>query len=87
MWPVYYPAWNLIRHVFCLSVTMGVFHKTFDSTLCLCFYSSHLCSQCVWSAIDVSFVIFEDVVSKCTMGPLFGVSCIECHHSFGDNMV
>ena len=35
--PIYCPVRNFTRHVFCLFVMIGLFHKSFDNVL------SHLC--------------------------------------------
>ena len=63
---MYYPIWNLTRHVFCLSVILGFVQKLFDIVLSISLFSSHLWNWCVWLAMTSKFffIIFEDVFFK-----------------------
>jgi hypothetical protein len=40
-------AWPIYKHFFCLSVMAGFLQKSFDNTLSMSSFSSHLCSWCV----------------------------------------
>ena len=83
--PIYCLVLNFIRHVFCLYVIIGLFQKSFDNVLSMSVLSSHLCSWCVWVAIVVRLcflLCLRMYFPRCRMGPLSGVSCIECHQSF-----
>ena len=71
--PIYCPVRNFIRHVFCLSVMVGLFQKSLDSALSISLLSSHLCSWCVWVAMRARlcfFVMFKDVFAKVLYGAL-----------------
>ena len=83
--PIYSPVRNFTRHVFYLYVMTGLFQKLFDNALSISLLSSHLCNWCVWVAIISRLYLLlylRMYLPRCRMGPLFGVSCIECHQSF-----
>jgi hypothetical protein len=41
-WPMYVPVRNLIRHDFCLSVILGLFHNSLESSLSMSTLPVHL---------------------------------------------
>ena len=41
-WPMYVPIRNLIRHVFCLSVMIGFFQNSLESSLSISSFAVHL---------------------------------------------
>jgi hypothetical protein len=71
-WPMYCHVLNLIKHVFCLFVIVGFFHKSFDITLFVSLFLSHLYIWCVWSDIVVRLCILSYLTmcfSRYLMGP------------------
>ena len=66
-------------------VMVGFVQKSFNNTLSMSSFSSHLCSWCVWFAIMSklwSLSCLRMYFPRCLMGPLSGVYCMECHQSF-----
>ena len=83
--PIYWPVRNLTRQVFCLSVTLGFWNNSFDNDLSMSSLSYHLCNWRVSFAIVAklcSLSCLRICLLRCLMGPLSGVSCVECHQSF-----
>ena len=66
----------------CIYVILGFVQKSLDNALSISLFLSHLCSWCVWLVItyELWFLSYlRTCFLRCRMGPLFGVSCIECH--------
>ena len=81
---MYCPVRNLTRHVFWRSVILGLCQKSFDNDLSMSLLSSHLCNWCVWVAMRAKLCCLSCLMMyfpRWRMGPLSGVSCIECHQS------
>jgi hypothetical protein len=76
---------TLLGMFFCLFVMIGLLQKSFDNVLSISLLSSHLCNWCVWVAMRASLCFLSYLMiylPRCRMGPLSGVSCIECHQPF-----
>ena len=79
---MYCQVLNFTRHDICLSVIAGLFQKSFDNVLSIYVLVSHLCNWCVWDAIVVKLrwvSYLRTYFPRWRIGPLSGVSCIECH--------
>ena len=75
----------LLGMFFCLFVMIGLLQNSFDNVLSISLLSSHLCNCCVWEAMRAKLCFLSYLViylPRCRMGPLSGVSCIECYQPF-----
>ena len=84
-WPMYVPVRNLIRHDFCLSVIVGLFQNSLESSFSMSSLFVHIHILGVCMAIGSKLFIlsyFLICFSKNLMGPLSGVSIMESHSSF-----
>lgn len=74
---------------FVYQVVAEFLQKSFDNSLSMSMFPSHLSSWCVWSTKILRFCFLPYLrmcFSRRLMGPLSGVLCINCHHSFGSDM-
>jgi hypothetical protein len=73
--PIYCLVRNFTRHVFCLSVMVGLFQNSFDKILSISWLLSHLCSWCIWFAIISRLCLLSYLrmyFPRCLMGSLSG---------------
>ena len=87
---MYRPVQNLTRHVFCLSMTLGLVQKLFDNVLSISLFSSHVCSWHVWLAMTSKLCFLSYLRTcfpRCRIGPLFGVLALNATNLFGGGMV
>ena len=83
-WPMYVPVRNLIRHDFCLSVIIGLFQNSLESSLSMFSLPIHFQMLGVCVAIFsklFALSYFLICFSRNLTGPLSGVSIMDGHSS------
>ena len=83
--PMYCPVRNLMRHVFCESVMLGLFQKFVESSESMLASNVHFFTLGIWFSISSRLLLRSSLLrylSRKRMGPLSGVAAMEGQSSF-----